>query len=176
MTHPPPVSAAIPLARGTLSALRVLTVLAALAILGLLLASLAAPAFVFDGLGVRPAPDRARLERGMRLVMLLGLASAPLAFLALTRLREIVDTVRAGDPFVRANAGRLGIIARALLGLELLRLAVGLAASRASTAAQQLELGRPFALTPWLAVLLLLVLARVFEEGARLRADLEGTV
>jgi len=33
-----------------------------------------------------------------------------------------------------------------------------------------------FSFAPWLAVLLLFVLARVFAEGARMRADLEGTV
>jgi hypothetical protein len=33
-----------------------------------------------------------------------------------------------------------------------------------------------FSLTPWLAVLLLFVLARVFEQGAHMREDLEGTV
>jgi hypothetical protein len=30
--------------------------------------------------------------------------------------------------------------------------------------------------TRWLAVLMLVVLARVFEQGARMREDLEGTV
>ena len=33
-----------------------------------------------------------------------------------------------------------------------------------------------FSLTPWLAVVLLFVLARVFDEGTRMRDDLEGTV
>jgi hypothetical protein len=33
-----------------------------------------------------------------------------------------------------------------------------------------------FSFAPWLAVLLLFVLAGVFAHGARMRADLEGTV
>jgi hypothetical protein len=33
-----------------------------------------------------------------------------------------------------------------------------------------------FSFAPWLAVLLLFVLARVFAEGTRMRGDLEGTV
>ena len=33
-----------------------------------------------------------------------------------------------------------------------------------------------FAFAPWLAVLLLFVLSGVFAQGARMRADLEGTV
>jgi hypothetical protein len=35
---------------------------------------------------------------------------------------------------------------------------------------------RAFSFTPWLSVLLLFVLAGVFAHGARMRADLEGTV
>jgi hypothetical protein len=33
-----------------------------------------------------------------------------------------------------------------------------------------------FSVTPWLAVLLLFVLAQVFGDGARMRDDLTGTV
>jgi hypothetical protein len=33
-----------------------------------------------------------------------------------------------------------------------------------------------FTFTPWLAVLMLFVLSGVFAQGARMRADLEGTV
>ena len=33
-----------------------------------------------------------------------------------------------------------------------------------------------FSFAPWLAVLLLFVLSGVFAQGARMRADLEGTV
>ena len=39
-----------------------------------------------------------------------------------------------------------------------------------------LDLDWNFSLTRWLAVLLLFVLSRVFEQGARMRDDLEGTV
>ena len=41
---------------------------------------------------------------------------------------------------------------------------------------QQLDINWSFSFTPWLAVLLLFVLAQVFDRGARMRADLEGTV
>ena len=39
-----------------------------------------------------------------------------------------------------------------------------------------LDLDLGFSVTPWLAVLLLFVLARVFAEGTRMRSDLDGTV
>jgi len=38
------------------------------------------------------------------------------------------------------------------------------------------DMGDGFSFTPWLAVLLLFVLAGVFAQGARMRTDLEGTV
>jgi hypothetical protein len=40
----------------------------------------------------------------------------------------------------------------------------------------RLELDWSFSFAPWLAVLLLFVLARVFEHGAWMRSELEGTV
>jgi len=45
-----------------------------------------------------------------------------------------------------------------------------------SSVAVPLHFKYDFSLTPWLAVLLLFVLARVFEQGAHMREDLEGTV
>jgi hypothetical protein len=94
----------------------------------------------------------------------------------LTRLLEIVETVRLGDPFVSENAARLETIAWIVLGLELLHFAVGAIASSVSTAAQPLDIDWNFSVTRWLAILLCFVLARVFEHGTRMREDLEGTV
>ena len=54
--------------------------------------------------------------------------------------------------------------------------AVGAVAALVSTAAAPLNISWGFSLTRWLAVLMLFVLARVFEQGARMREDLEGTV
>jgi hypothetical protein len=145
-------------------------------ILALLVASLVAPGPVFSALGVQPAPDMGALIRGMRLLMVVGLVGVPVAHVILIRLREIVDTVRAGDPFVSANAARLQTIAWCVLGLELLHLAVGSIAAGSASAAQPLDIDWTFSVTPWIAVLLLFVLARVFDHGARMREELEGTV
>ena len=112
----------------------------------------------------------------MRLVAAIGLAGVPVVHVVLTRLLAIVDTVRDGNPFVMANAARLQRIAWAGLILELMHLAVAAIAAAVSTAAAPLDISWRFSLTPWLAVLLLFVLARVFEQGARMREELEGTV
>ena len=167
---------ALPAARRLLTALLYVNGVYGLAILGLLLASIGAPGPLFEALGVRPAADRDTLELGMRMIMVIGIAAVPVAYVVLSRLRAIVDTVRDGDPFVTANARRLQTIAWAYLGLELLHLAVGVVAASSSSAAQPLDVDWSFSVTPWVAVLLLFVLARVFDHGTRMRADLEGTV
>ena len=143
-------------------------------ILALLMASLIARDWVFTALGIDLANGRMIL--GGRLIMLIGIGSTPLAHVLLTRLLAIVETVRFGDPFVSDNARRLQTTAWALLGLELLHLAVGLIAASVSTASQPLDIHWNFSISRWLAVLLLFVLARVFEHGTRMRDDLEGTV
>jgi hypothetical protein len=57
-----------------------------------------------------------------------------------------------------------------------LHLAVGAVAASASSKSQPLDIDWSFSIAGWLAVLLLFVLARVFEHGTRMREDLEGTV
>ena len=82
--------------------------------------------------------------------------------------------VRVGDPFVPENAARLQQIAWALLWVQVLHLVFGVLAKMLSSKNAVIEW--TFSLSGWLAVILLFVLARVFEEGARMRRDLEGTV
>ncbi len=41
---------------------------------------------------------------------------------------------------------------------------------------QKVDIGGKFSVTPWLTILLLFVLARVFDQGARMRDELSGTV
>jgi hypothetical protein len=155
-------------------ALIVLNLVVGTLVFALFIASVIARDQVFASLGADVA--NASLIRGMRLIMVIGVGSAPLAHILLTRLLAIVETVRLGDPFVAGNAARLQTTAWALLGLELLHLAVGAIAAAASSASQPLDIGWNFTITGWLAVLLLFVLARVFDHGTRMRDDLEGTV
>jgi hypothetical protein len=165
---------ALAASRIVVRALIVLNLVVGTLILVLLVASLIARDPVFAALGADVA--NATLIHGMRLIMVIGIGSAPLAHILLTRLLAIVETVRFGDPFVSGNAARLQTTAWALLGLELLHLAVGAVAASASSKSQPLDIDWSFSIAGWLAVLLLFVLARVFEHGTRMREDLEGTV
>ena len=165
---------ALAASRIVVRALIVLNLIVGTLILALFIASVIARDQVFAALGADVA--NARLIHGMRLIMVIGIGSAPLAHILLTRLLAIVETVRLGDPFVTGNAARLETTAWALLGLELLHVAVGAIAASASSESQPLNIDWNFSITGWLAVLLLFVLARVFDHGTRMRDDLEGTV
>jgi hypothetical protein len=100
----------------------------------------------------------------------------PLNLAVLKRLVAMVQTVRAGDPFVATNAYRLQAIAWFLLGQQLLSLAIGLIGKAVSTPAHPLHLDAGLSPGGWLAVVLTFVLARVFAEGTLMREDIEGTI
>lgn len=166
---------ALILSRKLIRALMVLNVLLGVLILALLAASLVAEGPVMAALGMKPVGDGSLLIAGGRTIMVIGILSTPLAHMILTRLLAIVDTVRFG-PFVAENAARLRLMGWALLGLELLNLGVGAVAAVSSSPAEPIGVGWSFSPSRWLAVVMLFVLARVFEQGARMREDLEGTV
>lgn len=168
-------SAALPIAHAALRILIVLNWLMAAVILALLIA-LPNERWIMEAFDLSPSPDTDRLILGLRAIALLGLAGIPLHYVVLKRLLAIVETVRAGDPFVAANASRLQRIAWALLALQLLSLVIGAIADAVSTPAHPVHLDAGFSISGWLAVLLTFLLARVFAEGALMRDDLEGTV
>src|SRR5688572_20215997 len=167
---------ALGLSRRVLGVLRVLNVVYGVAIIALLVASLVIPDTFFTALKLRPGPGWSELTTGMRAIMVIGIAGAFIAHRIVTALIQIVDTVRGGDPFVLVNAARLQAIAWWLLGAELLHLVVGAIAKWMSTPEQPFDLNLRYSFTPWIAVLLRFVLARVFAHGTRMREDIEGTV
>ena len=95
--------------------------------------------------------------------------------MTLTELAARIDITVANLSILKtgkAKAIRFSTLEAICAALEGLRLIV------AAIAAAVWEPGKvdAFSFAPWLAVLLLFVLAGVFAHGARMRADLEGTV
>jgi hypothetical protein len=121
----------------------------------------------FDLVGAHP-----QIGNGLRAIVVVGIVGAVIVHAILRRLLAIVDTVLVGDPFVHDNVVRLQAIAWYVVALEGTRLVVGMIARVVW------EPGRlgGFSIAPWLAVLMLFVLAGVFAQGTRMRADLDGTV
>jgi hypothetical protein len=170
-----PYSAALPIAHVVLRVLIVLNWLMGAAILALLVVS-PNEQWIMSAFDLSPSPDTSQLIMALRAVAMLGLVSIPLNHVMLTRLVAMIGTVRAGHPFVAANAARLQVIAWAMLALQLLSIVIGAIGKAVSTPAHPLHLDAGFSTSGWLAVLLTFVLARVFAEGAAMRDDLEGTV
>ena len=175
MSKPTSPSAALPIAHVVLRILIGFNWLTAGMILVLLLV---APneEWIMSSFKLSPSPDADRLVLGLRAIAVLGLVAVPVNYVALKRLLAIVETVRAGDPFVAANAARLQTIAWALVALQVLSLVIGGIARSISSPAHPIHMDAGFSINGWLAVLLTFLLARVFAEGTLMRDDLEGTV
>jgi hypothetical protein len=175
MSKSVPSSAALPIAYVVLRVLIVMNWMMVAVILALLLV-LPNEQWIMSAFKLSSSPDTERLVMGMRVIAILGLVAIPLNYAVLKRLLAIVETVRAGDPFVAANASRLQAIAWALLTLQLLSLVIDAIAKSVSTPAHPLHLDAGFSINGWLAVFLTFLLARVFAEGTRMREELDGTV
>jgi hypothetical protein len=175
MSKPIPTSSALPLTHLVLRILIVVNWLGGAAILALLVV-MPNERWIMAAFKLSPSPEASRLVMGLRVIAVIGLASIPLNHRILKRLLAIVETVRAGDPFVAMNATRLRAIAWTLFTLQLLSVLVGAIAKSVSTPAHPLHLQAGFSINGWLSVLLTFLLAQVFSEGTLMRDDLEGTV
>ena len=110
MSKPASPSAALPIANVGLRILIVMNWLSGAAVFVLLVA-MPTEQWIMSALGLSPSPGAERLILGLHAVAVIGLAAIPLTYVVLKRLLAIVETVRAGDPFVVANAHRLLAIA-----------------------------------------------------------------
>lgn len=163
---------ALAVAQPVIKGLIVLNALYALAIAALLGYSFFIDDWPQRPLGFGLVDAHPLVGHGLRAIVVIGVIGAAIAHTVLRRLLAIVRTVRIGDPFIFENVRRLDAIAWSVVALEALRLVV------AAIAAVVWEPWRidAFSFAPWLAVVLLFVLAGVFAHGARIREDLEGTV
>ncbi len=168
-------SAALPIAHLVLRVLIVMNWLMVAVILALLFV-LPNEQWIMSAFDLVPSPAASRLVAGMRAIAVIGLIVIPLNDAVLKRLLAMVDSVRAGDPFVATNASRLQTIAWVLLTLQLLSTVVGAIAKSVAIPGHPLDIDAGFSIDGWLAVFLTFLLARVFAEGTRMREDLAGTV
>jgi hypothetical protein len=89
-------------------------------------------------------------------------------------LRRIFATLKAGDPFHPDNVTRLRLVAGGLAWMEVVRYMVWtLGALLPPQAAPDRS---NLSLTAWFSILVVVVLAEVFREGARLRRESELTI
>jgi hypothetical protein len=122
-----------------------------------------------------PRIDPTWLVPVLRIGLVLALAMVAAFHILLSRLLAVVETVRSGDPFVPENAVRLKTIAWCVLTTQLLHLTYGMLAATLNAAGSNVDWTFS-GVTGWVAVILLFVLARVFEEGTHMREDLKTMI
>ena len=158
----------------------IILVLVALAGLGAVAAAIALPLFQ-DRILAAIIEDSGR-HLGTEFIIVSELflalifAMGWLAFRWLQQLRRIVDSVGLGDPFVPVNAQRLAHMGWLTVGIEVLSLPDGAAGHYLTTHLDKTHIDIGLSLGGVLMALVLFILARVFREGAAMRADLDGTV
>lgn len=158
--------------------LMVLLVLNWIAVVGFVLFGgvlLAMPEFMTGKLAKGFGSDADAVRLALVGVMAIGCVAAVPVHVMFTRIIAMIDTVRIGTPFAAVNADRLRQVAWAMLALQIVDLGYGWFATQLSAATGEV-MAWQFSLTGWLAVLLLFVLARVFQQGAAMQDEIEGTV
>lgn len=163
---------ALAIAQPVVRILIVVNIVYGAVLVGLLVLSFLIPDWPWKPMGFDLVNAHPLIGQGLRAIVLIGIVGALVVHTILERLLAIIETVRLGDPFLRENAERLDAIAWRVAGLEVLRVGVAVIAAFVWKAGQI----SAFSFAPWLAVLLLFVLAGVFAQGERMRADLEGTI
>jgi Protein of unknown function (DUF2975) len=97
------------------------------------------------------------------------------------RLRKLFASFSSGEPFRRENAMHLRVIWIALLSIEisrylLLALTSALLAAFSPGEGVRAAFELKIDLSTWVSILILIVLAEVFREGARLKEEQELTI
>lgn len=119
-------------------------------------------------------PDAGQAIAALRISLVLWLIAAAAAWALFSFLLAIVRSVGRGDPFIPENARHLRAIGFSLIVFQFAYIGAGLAKKLHISPDEGVDwVGT---IPGWLAILLIFVLARVFEEGARMREELEGTV
>src|ERR1700744_4243274 len=104
-------STALSMARIGLRVLIALNWVYGAGVLATLAGLIAADQWTMTALGVASSAQSGALLQGMRAIAALGLVAVPMNLVVLERLVAMIQTVRAGDPFVGANARRLQVLA-----------------------------------------------------------------
>ena len=131
-------------------------------------------------IGLAPAGDLGDVAWTVVLpAFAVGVVAIGGALIIVWRLRRLFDSFSSGEPFRRENAHHLRVIWMTMLGIELSRFAL-MAGTRALFAVYGDPGVEDFSIridaATWGSILILIVLAEVFREGARLKEEQELTI
>jgi|CXWL01.1.fsa_nt_gi hypothetical protein len=113
--------------------------------------------------------------------LLIGAVAVGGALVIVGRLRRLFDSFSSGEPFRRENAEHLRVIWITMLLIELARyLLLGVVGAIFATVGApdgaRANFDVSIDLSTWMSILILIVLAEVFREGARMKEEQELTI
>jgi Protein of unknown function (DUF2975) len=154
--------------------------LLALAGLAMAVASVAVP-FFWQDIVTEVAKSSPEAQLSGLLPPILALLAFAIVILGLVwtilrKLLAMIATVAEGDPFVRANAVRLKAIGWLMVAIQIIGIPMGALVGWIGERLHETDMHGDFSISGILAILLVFVLAGVFEKGAAMREELEGTV
>ena len=123
-----------------------------------------------------PAMNVTELMPLLLAVFALGIVVLGLIWTVMRKLLAIIASVEIGNPFVLANALRLKAIGWIMVALQLVGIPMAILAGHAADMFGESDTGLDISLNGILAILLVFILAGIFERGAEMREELEGTV
>lgn len=131
--------------------------------------------FFIDFFSKRPPRiDSGLLMLVLRIWMLLAIPAIAAVHVALSRLLAMVEAVRARDPFAPGSAARVKTVAWSMIVIQVFDLVCVVMAAAMNAAGSNIDWS--LSVTGWVAVVLLFVLARLFEEGTGIRDNLEAII
>lgn len=131
------------------------------------------------GDGVIAAPANGATWPVVVPVFLIGAVAITGGLMIVWRLRKLFDSFCSGQPFAKENATHLRAIWMTMVGIEVARyLLLGLTVVLLTTfgGVENAALNLKINLSTWASILILIVLAEVFREGARLKREQELTI
>ena len=170
---------------GLLKAARILiTVIQVILGLGFAALLVATPVVIFsqshiaDELVATATASPGTIAISIACVLVLGAVMVAIAYYFLRLLKQMINSVGDGDPFVADNADRLTRMGWLAVSIEALKIPTSAIAIFIATQVKEdtFTIDLDFSFTGLLIALVLFILARVFRHGAEMRADLEGTV
>lgn len=164
-------------AREVIRILTIIFVIAAAALLIAFVAILFAWPSMIDNVDAARTPEQlASIRQGLLLVLPLAALMIGIAVLFFRRLAAIIGSVGTGDPLTLENADRLRQMAWLTIAVQAIAPITRYLGDGLNEFAG--EATRDFSLDVGALVLalMLFILARVFAQGAAMRAELEGTV
>ena len=123
-----------------------------------------------------PGMNVAELMPLLLAVFALGIVVLGLLWTMMRKLLAIIGSVEIGNPFIHANALRMKAIGWMMVVLQLIGIPMAILAGHAADMFGESDTGLDISLNGILAILLVFILAGIFERGAEMREELEGTV